>query len=464
MKKANKIFNKKSIYIILTLSLMVSCEDFLEVQEPLDQIESTKIFDDEITANAAVTTLYGKLRDEVLLTGKSEGLGVILGVYSDEMDYFGFGGEPLDYIYQHNVFPNDLTVENLWNNSYSLIYMANAVLEGVNESDVLNVETKNQLRGEALFIRTLTYFYLVNLFGDIPYPRSTNYETNSTIAKTLVSDVYINILADLNEAKTLLGNDYISGERVRANNMVVSALLARVYLYLEQWDLAESEASILINNPSMFSLESEVENEFLKESTSAILQFKPKMDGQNTLEASTFIFTSGPPPLVSLNPDLIETMELDDLRKEYWIGEISDASQTWYFPNKYKYRINTGTSLEYSIVFRLSEQYLIRAESRARLGDFIGALQDLNMVRNRAGLVNSEATNENEIIDAIIMERYHELFSEYGHRWFDIKRLGLANEILAPIKTGWMTTHVILPIPETELMMNPNLNPQNPGY
>jgi hypothetical protein len=78
--------------------------------------------------------------------------------------------------------------------------------------------------------------------------------------------------------------------------------------------------------------------------------------------------------------------------------------------------------------------------------------------------MDSEATTESGILNAISTERYHELFSEFGHRWFDIKRLGLANEILAPIKPGWKPTDVLLPIPENELLMNPKLEPQNPGY
>lgn len=464
MKKAINFRIKKYFYLLFCPLLLLGCEDFLEVDEPFGQLDTPLVFEDEITATAAVTSLYSKLRDEVILTGKSEGLSALMGVYSDEMNYYGFGGEPMDSFYQHQVFSDDVLVENLWNQSYALIYMGNAVLEGLEASNTLSAESKAQLRGEALFIRALTYFYLVNLYGDIPYAITTNYEENSILSRMPAPQVYENIVIDLNESKTLLGTNYISGERTRVNSMGVSALLARIYLYTEQWNAAEMEASAIINNTSLYNLETEVSNEFLKESTSAILQFKPKTEGENTLEASTFIFTAGPPPLVSLNPQLIEGMEANDQRREQWIGEVTDGSQTWYYPNKYQYNTNTGTSMEYSIVFRLSEQYLIRAEAQARLGNLSGALEDLNRIRNRAGLINAVATSQNEILKAILQERYHELFSEFGHRWFDLKRLGLANEILAPIKSGWKPTDVLLPIPENELMMNPNLEPQNSGY
>lgn len=463
MKKSIYLSIKYKFHLFLCLLLLCGCEDYLEVEEPLGQINSKDVFENETTATAAVTTLYGKLRDEGFLTGKPEGLASLMGIYSDEMVYYGFGGEPMDNFYQHQVFSDDPIVDNLWKSSYSLIYMCNAALEGLVESNTLTDETKSQLRGETLVIRAFVYFYLVELFGDIPFPTSTDYLENSKLSKLSSSIIYNNIISDLVEAKSLLGTSYVSGERVRANRFVAAALLSRIYLYTEQWDLAVSESSILINNSSI-SLESDLAVEFLKESTSAILQFKPKYEGGNAEEASTYLFASGPPPLVSLSSHLIETFEDGDLRREQWIGEVTNDHEIWYFPNKYKLKTNTGTSREYSIVLRLSEQYLIRAEARANLGDLMKSLEDLNIIRNRAGLMSSGATTQNDVLDAIYMERYRELFSEYGFRWFDLKRLGLAHEILAPIKSGWKPTDIRLPIPENELLMNPNLNPQNPGY
>lgn len=449
--------------LLICLLFLLGCEDYLEVEDPLGQVNSAEVFQDETTATAAVTTLYGKLRDEVLLTGKSEGLSALMGVYSDELIYYGLGGEPMDNFYQHQIFSDNALVENLWNGSYSLIYITNAILEGLGASNDLDPEIRKQLRGETLFVRSLVYFYLAELFGEIPYPTGTDYEVNRSLAKQPVSMIYGNIIADLNEAQGLLGSSYVSEERVRANKMVAAALLSRIYLYMEQWDLAVLQSTTLINDPN-FILEPIVEEEFLKESSSAIFQFMPKAAGDNAQEAQTFLFAFGPPPFVSLNPQWVENMEPNDLRREYWIGEITDGNETWYYPNKYKLKENTGTSMEYSVIFRLSEQYLIRAEALARLGNLTSAKEDLDVVRNRAGLLDSGATTQSEVLAAIQRERDHELFSELGHRWFDIKRTGLANEILAPIKAGWKPTDVILPLPENELLMNPNLKPQNPGY
>src|SRR5690554_6629151 len=205
MKKAIHFKMKKYMSLLLCPLLFLGCEDFLEVEEPFGQLDSHLVFEDETTATAAVTTLYGKLRDEVLLTGRPEGLGSLMGIYTDELDFYGFGGDPMDTFYQHHIFSDDLIVESLWNQSYSLIYMGNAILEGLQSSKTLSAENKAQLRGEVLFIRGLTYFYLVNLFGDIPYPTTTDYQKNRVLSRLPISEVYENLIVDLNEAKALLG-------------------------------------------------------------------------------------------------------------------------------------------------------------------------------------------------------------------------------------------------------------------
>lgn len=451
---------KQTFCLSICLFLLPGCEDFLETDDPTGQISHENIFEDEATATAAVTTMYAKLRDEVLVTGNTLGLGVQMGLYADELDYYGLPGQPLEPFFQHQIIASNAAVSRIWNSSYNLVYMANAAIEGLEVSQTLSEEVKNQLLGEALFIRGMTHFYLTNLFGDIPYITTTDYEVNRQVARMQENLVYDNILTDLADAKVFLGDTYVSGERIRANKNVVSALLARVYLYLGQWENAETESSLLIGNTSLYNLSMNIEEEFLITSHSAILQLKTKMQGFNTTEASTFVFISGPPPLLALNEDLIEEMETGDLRRLYWVGEVTDGTNFWYYPNKYK----QGTGLQYSVVFRLAEQYLIRAEARIRQNDITGAQQDINMIRQRAGLQDTPASTSEELLQAILEERRFELFTEHGHRWFDLRRFGITGEVLSPIKPGWQPTNILLPIPESELLMNPNLNPQNPGY
>jgi hypothetical protein len=148
----------------------------------------------------------------------------------------------------------------------------------------------------------------------------------------------------------------------------------------------------------------------------------------------------------------------------YWVGSVTQGTNKWYFPRKYKEKSNTNSSVEYSIVFRLAEMYLIRAEARAKEGNLSGAKDDLNKIRNTAGLGNTNASTSNEINNAILAERKFELFTEYGQRFFDLKRTGTLDLHLASAKPGWNTTDNLLPLPANELIANPNLRPQNPGY
>lgn len=444
--------------------LLVGCEDFVEADGPTGQMYSENVFEDEETATAAVTSLYGKLRDNVLLTGNQYGLSVLMGLYADELDYYGAPGLPVDWFYRHQIIASNEVVKNLWDSSYNLIYICNSALEGIENSETLSQEIKEQLMGESLFVRSLTHFYLVNLFGDIPYITTTDYTVNQHVPRMETDMVYTQILNDLILAKTYLENVGISGERIRANKYVVSALLARIHLYFENWEAAENESSLVINASSLYYFEGNISNEFLKESQATIFQLKPKNEGENTIEAGTFIFTSGPPVLMALNPEFVESFETNDLRREQWVLEVNEGNEIWYAPYKYKLWENTGTSMEYSIVLRLSEQVLIRAEARAHLGMINGAIEDVNTIRNRVGLMDTSATTASDLLSVILKERKAELFTEHGHRWFDLKRTSMAGEVLSPLKPNWRSTDILLPLPEAELLLNPNLAPQNPGY
>lgn len=455
-------FNDKIVCLVACLMLL-TCEDFIEVDSPRGQISKEVVFEDESTVNAAVSTVYAKLRDEVLLTGNLYGMNVLMGFYSDEVDYYSDINSDIYPFYSHEIIANNSVVNTVWSGGYEVIYMTNLLLEGIEDSTGLNSTIKEELKGELLFLRALAHFYLVNLFNDIPYIETTDYLINQDVARISKDLVYDHILEDLLQAKLLLESADVSGERIRANGFVVSAFLARIYLYLERWEDAVNESSLIINTTDLFHLES-VEDAFLKNSSSAILQLKPKNAGDNTNEAISFYFIFGPPYLMSLNPSLVSSFEASDLRLQHWIRTVTNGSENWYAPFKYKQIENTGTSLEYSIVFRLAEQYLIRSEVRMRLGNTELAEQDLNIVRARAGLEAYAGLSTVELSNAILEERRHELFTEFGHRWFDLKRFGEAENVLINVKPNWQSRDHWLPIPELELLMNPNLLPQNTGY
>lgn len=458
------------LHVFVLMVLLTSCTDFVEVDLPKNQLPSEAVFESRETAEAALRSIYGKMRDFGLSSGSS-GLGSVMGLYTDELDLYALNSAWAAY-QNHSLLATDPTALSWWNGTYNQIYAANDVIEGVERSLSLTSEDRDQFEGEALFIRAYLHLFLVALYGDIPYITTTDYIKNAKVARMPQASVYDEIIKDLTLARDLLPDKDINingekGEKVRPYAAVADAVLARAYLYSEQWASAEDASNRVITE--FGSLEPDLNKVFLKDASSTIWQFKPNFDGDNTNEGAVSIFTSVPPLSFALSNALYSAFESGSLAKPgdqrqlRWIKKVANSNRTWFHAFKYKEKYSTGTSKEYSIQLRLAEQYLIRAEARAHLGDISGAQQDINRIRNRAGLGDTTAATSEALLDAILQERRLELFAEHGHRWFDLKRMGKAAEVLAPIKPGWRATDILLPIPEAERLLNPNLT-QNDGY
>ncbi len=339
-------------------------------------------------------------------------------------------------------------------------------------------DLKNKLIGDAKFIRAFCYFNLVNMFGDLPLVLSVDWKVNANITRASKNDVYQQIVADLLDARERMNMGYTSFsdlpliERVRPNKSVLTALLSRTYLYQEDWQNAELESSLLINDSSTYRLELNMNDAFIKNNVEAIWQFEPRNNGFNSPDGvfiSAFLINGRPTtqfPLL-LDSNLVSEFAPGDQRRNNWVQTATVGSNTYYFPYKYKLNYTGQPPAEYTVVLRLAEQYLIRAEARAWKNDLMGSAQDLNRIRERAGLPNTLASTKEQLIDSIMQERRFELFAEYGHRWFDLKRTNKINEVMsavAPLKgASWQSTDEYFPIPVTDIQNNPKMT-QNPGY
>lgn len=465
MKTIDTAFAKYFLWFSLVLGFTLnSCDSFVEVDLPKSQLTNVTVFDDYATATAALIDIYSKIRDKGMLNGTSSGISNRLGNYTDEMNSFGTPKNPTLDFFNNTLLASTPAMAEYWNTTYNQIYATNALIEGVQASKALTAENKKNILGEAYFIRALQHFYLVNLFGDIPYITLTNYKNNSAVTRMPTDKVYAYIEADLDNAIIYLSENYNNKARIQPNRYTAKSLLSRIYLYRGAWAEAANTASSVINHTSLYLLEENITRVFLNDTKETIWQLQSSKAGKNTDEAAIFVFFSGPPPLVALTNDLVNSFPAGDLRKTNWIKKVSGTSTNWYHAYKYKETNLTSASKEYSIVFRLTEQYLIRAEARIRQGDLIGAKEDLNKIRHRAGLGDTAASTQQEILDAIFQERRWEFFTEYGHRFFDLKRSGQIDSVLSKVKLGWNSSDVLFPIPQTELSANPNLLPQNPGY
>ncbi len=456
----HKIVGNGVLFILLLL--LTGCEKDLEPGLPSSQLIGEAIFDDTATVDAALTSIYSGLRDNSTVEGTPSGATVLMGLYADELDYYRADAQTDAAFFNHTVLPSNGAVDGFWNNNYALIYQSNAILEGLEEGG-LTMEEKGPFMGEAYFLRAYLHFYLSQLYGEIPYIVSTDYTQNSSPSRMPLPEIYELIEQDLLQAKELLAVSDASGEHIRATKGAASALLARCYLYTQQWEKAKTESTAVIEG-GVYVWQPELDQVFLRESPSIIWQLKPEFEGAATKAGEIFVFENGPPPLYALTDLFISNFESGDLRKGIWTRAISDGTDTWYHAFKYKQNTALGSSSEYSVLFRLAEVYLIRAETLVRLGNIEAAKNDINKIRQRAGLDGTKANSVDALLEELVLQRKYELFTEQGHRWFDLKRLQLANEILGPVKPNWNPTDVLLPLPQQELILNPSLQPQNPGY
>lgn len=474
------------VVFLLTLSF-TSCKKFIEVAAPVTSINAANVYATDVTAAAVLTAIYGKISNTPLPSGSIASMTLFPALSADELSLFNPASNTAvlrNYYYNNALTSNTSGNSDFWGTIYPVIFVANSAIEGLTASTTLTPSIKQQLLGEAKFVRAFCYFYLVNLYGDVPLAVSSDENINRLLSRTPKAQVYQQILEDLKDAQGLLSDNYLSGdiltastERVSPNKWVATALLARTYLYTGDYANAEIQSTNIINNSSVYSL-STLNNAFLKASLGnkeAIWQLQPVLPTgtTNTWDAWLFVLPVTGPNIsgtypVYLSNSVINSFETGDNRKTVWINSVTVTGTTYYYPNKYKVNTPSAAVSEFTTIFRLGEQYLIRAEARARLNEAT-AVNDLNSIRNRAGLANyAGTTDQATLLTAILHERQVELFTEWGHRWLDLKRTGNIDavmSIITPQKSGvsWNTNWQWYPIPTQSITTDPNLV-QNAGY
>lgn len=456
--------------IILTT---MGCDKFLAIDDPKTELATSSVFTSSSTVNAAMISIYSRMVNGSLYTN----IPWLTGISSDEFTNYMTSQNTVTFYNNSLTSANPTIANNIWTPAYNYIYQANAIIEGLEEYNGVTDDLKKQIMGEARFIRAFYHFYAICFFGDVPIVTSTDYQTNAVLPRSPKSQVYEQIIEDLLEAKQLLNTNYVgrdglttSTERVRPNRAVAQALLARVYLYAEEYEKAEQEATDVISNP-LYQLSTNLNTIFLKNNQEAIWQLQPIPNGL-TPEGRRFILLTAPSTSsternTTISPQLKEAFEGQDRRKVQWMDSITVAGRTHVFPSKYKMgNATVNNTTEYSTILRLGEQFLIRAEARIRQGKDKEGLEDINRLRARADVNQYDIETVSDPLSVTLKERNLELFSE-GHRWFDLIRFGKIDEVMTivtPTKGGTWSTHAKLyPIPETERNNNPNLT-QNDDY
>ena len=456
---------KIAIASICIISIAESCKKLIEVDPPINQLEQKLVFSDPTLATASVTGLYSKMVTTQTQFG-SFLLSVYPGLSADELFNNGTNSNYEQFYTNSISISSSIIRDGFYSHAYKYIYHTNACLEGLSGSSNIPTDILAQLTGEMKFMRAFYYFYLVNLFGDVPLVTQTDFELNTSIPRAPAADIYKQIVRDLDEAINVLQPAYPTVGKVRPNKWAATTLLSRAYLYLGNWTKAEELATAVISS-NAYSLVTNLDSVFLNNNREAIWQLQMSLP-TFVQEAQIFIPTTATgKPALTFTLQLLNSFDAGDKRRTSWVKTSTASGGPYYYPFKYKTRSSstvTANATEQITFLRLAEPYLIRAEARAQQNNLQGSISDINTIRQRAGLTPlANSLSQASVLNAVAAERRIEFMAELGHRWFDLKRTGKANNVLPAVKANWQPTDTLYPIPNAERLLNPKLT-QNPGY
>ncbi|KAA5542998.1 RagB/SusD family nutrient uptake outer membrane protein [Adhaeribacter rhizoryzae] len=446
----------KSLKYIIAFSLTLplgACEKLLDVQ-PKSAISDTQTIVDKASAETALRGVYSALADGSYYGTGFQSIGYLSG---DNVQWTGSQSQVQEFI-NHKVNADNATISSAWTAIYRTINRANNVLAKVPQvaTNVTFSETlRNQIIGEAYFIRALAYFDLARTWGGVPIitnPTQSPTE-NWNIPKSTAAETYAQVIADLDLAEPLLPE---TTNRFQATRKTVWALKARYFLYQQDYAKAEEYASKLIGDAANYQLLKPYNAFFANNARGtqeSVFEIFYSATETNAHRNQWQPQTNGGTRQWAPNSTLVDLLN-NPLTGGSRSALIAKDNQNRWYGNLY-YR---SPATDPSFVIRVAELYLIRAEARAQQGNITGALADLNAVRDRAELLPLEAFTTEEILLAI--ENEHRLeFAFEPHRWYDLVRTGRAQEVLQVTDTK----RLVMPIPAEQLLIDPGLT-QNDGY
>ncbi len=282
---------KRSHILLAGLLILcaASCKKFVETPQPRNELAASLVFTDDKTATAAMVGLYSNMNSFNYFWANVL-MNYLTAMQADDLYYFT-GFENYDVFLKNTLLPSSQYVQSMWRDQYSYIYHANSCIEGLTKATALSEPVKNQLLGEAYFMRAFLHFYLVNMYGDVPLITSTDYVANGVKPRRSLQWSMIRSSRISKKPKISWPITIPTGTRVRPNKATATAMLARVYLYTKQWSLAETEATQVLTN-TRYELLKDLNTVFLANSREAIWQLMPvnTANGRNTWEG----FTSTP--------------------------------------------------------------------------------------------------------------------------------------------------------------------------
>ena len=447
---------KYTFSILFLFLLLISCDKNLDV-EPQQAISTDVALSDEQGIRTALIGTYDMLSQLQGGGGVSGDVIVNSDLLADSEDMLWTNFVvPITQLLNKNIEVGNEVVQIFWISSYRTINQANTVLDAVG---VVNETDRDAIAAELRFIRALVYFDLVNMYAPpwtagspesnlgVPIVSTPAEQSlkNPEVPRNSVAEVYDFILEDLLFAKTNLRQQ----NGVFATSYAANVLLSRVYLMQEKFELAANEADLVVTSGqyNLLTDHQQVFNQSLNSGEDIFAIQVTQLDGFNRISHLYSGDLEGGGGFIGITEDHLTKYEPGDLRANLFYNDQQSGTL-----RSGKWRVNANRDGNVTTM-RLAEMYLTRAESRFRIGDQSGALEDINTVRNRAGLVSLSDVD----LELILNERYLELVFE-GHLYRDTKR----NRKMFGDRP-FDDSRLIYPIPQRELDVNGALV-QNEGY
>lgn len=493
--------------IIITCLLgfgMTACHKFLEIV-PQTALSSATFFTKESDFQQAVNAAYVPLRPIVNSAVQ------LAEMHSDNLYYFRnilFGAtEQQENIADFSVptangITTNVYVTNQYRYDYQIIARTNQILSTIDKIEFSSDSLKNNLKGQALFLRAYAYFELVRYFGKVPlHLTPVLSRADAPLPLAAEEEVYAQIIKDASEAAPLL-LPKSKQEPGRATSGTAKTLLANVYIVQKKWAEAEgllkevvssNEYALMPDYNDAFSttngnknnIESVFEVQFQEGASgyggSLIYNFLPRP--MTSAEIQPITGTANPQGLSgegnnAPTPDIIAAYETGDKRKDASIAYVT-LSQSLRENKVYPYvkkfakpHATHGVTGNNFPIYRYSEVLLFLAEALNEQGKTTDAAIYLNQVRARAGLAPSVA---GDMRTAIYQERRVELAFE-NKRWFDLVRTGKAVEVITaygnrvksnpqdyyypsgavPPNNAFTNLDLVYGLPADEAALNPN--------
>ena len=453
---------KRFIMLFLILGIFSSCTKFLDVQ-PESAISTSKFYQNTEEVNNGVIACYDGLQNlygiDYQLTGirgENSKAGLSLGVY-ELIEHFGDG-------------PSSNTVaEQYWSYAYNTIFRANTVLANIQH--VTDPDLKQQYKGEALFIRSLCYFNMVRLFGDVPLvTKVITPSEQSAFARTPSNIVYDTIVSDLKMAANDLPVSYSSSNDLgRATKGAALGILAKVYLTLHQYSDAETLTQELMTSPFSYSLMPNFNDVFYQEMNNEIL-FAVRYStaaGEGQYFSSEMLPSGSHLDGLFPMPSLLSLFSPNDKR----FSTTFYATKGDTVCGKYLSTDPPGSAGNDWVVLRYADVLLMYAEASNQVhnGPTQPAIDAINAIRTRAGLTTYTVNdfNQSTFSTAIYNESRRELAFE-DHNWFTVLRMGIADSVMTAEgqREGFTfeSYRKLFPIPQTEIDASQGKLSQNTGY